>query len=248
MDVPNTIVIVGGEGDNQAKLTTQLKPVKIDSHVGLAITSIFHGEVHNINEFNNTVYFRADGLETVYMTKIPVGHYLSTYAVLRAISYRFQKRIWEQVFETQRPALNVKLLKDNTLMVHAQNMTILMSHRHDTPWKMLGFESKFESTKQTTVRNVNFTLNLEPAFLYVNIVEQSFLNGKLSRILSMVPISMKAHWSFHEISQPKFVPINVKEFSKIILELRNMDGRYIPFEPHFKTIITLQTKRINRSE
>ena len=134
------------------------------------------------------------------------------------------------------------------LIVTVQNMTVLLSHKRDTPWKMLGVNKKFESTKQDTVRNVDFTQTLEPAFLYVNIVEQSFLNGKLSRLLSMIPISMKAHWSYHEFAQPKFVPIDVKEFSKIILELRDMDGNYVPFEPHFKTIITLQTKRINRSD
>ena len=247
MDVPNTIVIVGGEENNQAKLSTLLKPVKIDSQVGLAITSIFHGEVYNINESNNNVYFRMDVHETIYSIRIATGHYLSTYAVLKAISNRLQKRLWD-VSEMHKPSLSVSLRRDGMLTVAAQNMTVLLSHKRDTPWKMLGVNKKFESTKQDTVRNVDFTQTLEPAFLYVNIVEQSFLNGKLSRLLSMIPISMKAHWSYHEFAQPKFVPIDVKEFSKIILELRDMDGNYVPFEPHFKTIITLQTKRINRSD
>ena len=247
MDVPNTIVIVGGEENNQAKLSTLLKPVKIDNQVGLAITSIFHGEVYNINESNNNVYFRMDVHETIYSIRIATGHYLSTYAVLKAISNRLQKRLWD-VSELHKPSLSVSLRRDGMLTVAAQNMTVLLSHKRDTPWKMLGVNKKFESTKQDTVRNVDFTQTLEPAFLYVNIVEQSFLNGKLSRLLSMIPISMKAHWSYHEFAQPKFVPIDVKEFSKIILELRDMDGNYVPFEPHFKTIITLQTNRINRSD
>jgi hypothetical protein len=244
MNTPNTIVIVGGtETGNQAKLQTQLKPVKLDKNVGIAITSIFHGEVYNVNDGNNKVYFYTTinpGLQSI---TIPTAHYSSTFAVIKEISDSLNKLTWENVPSGKRPRLDV-LLRKEVLTVSAFNMQFLITDQQDSPWSMIGIKEGFEVTKLIAVKNVNYDLNLEPAFLYVNIVENSYINGKLSRVLNMVPISMKAHWSYHEFAQPNFVPIEVREFSKITLEIRNMDGSYVPFDPKFKTIITLQTKSL----
>ena len=53
---------------------------------------------------------------------------------------------------------------------------------------------------------------------------------------------MNADWSHHEFTYPNFVSIEVQEFSKIILEIRDMNGDYVKFDPRFKTIITLSLK------
>ena len=243
MDTPNTIVIVGGLNDNQAKLQTQLKPVKIEKNLGLAITSIFHGEVYNINKNNNTVRFYVPKLDEVYSVTVPIGHYSSTIDVLRAISDSFKRRGWVGISQFKKPRLDM-ILHKGLLQVSVHNMNISTSDEHGTPWRMLGLEVVLNSEEQVTVKNINFNLNLEPAFLYVNIVENSYINGKMSRVLNLLPISLKAHCSYYEFAQPNFVPIDVKEFSKIMLEIRNMDGEFVPFEPKFKTIITLQTKQL----
>jgi hypothetical protein len=57
---------------------------------------------------------------------------------------------------------------------------------------------------------------------------------------------MKSHWSFYEFNNPVYIPIDVKQFSKIIFELRDINGRLITFDPNFKTIINLHIKPINR--
>ena len=245
---PNTIVIVGGESNNQAKLTTQLEPVKVSDNVGLAITSIFHGAVYNINESNNMVSFYAAGKAVLYTSKIPIGHYSSSFAVLKSISDVLERRDYLDISSMSKPRLDVTLRGDNSLSVSIEHMGLAINDKQNSPWKMLGVDSIFESASNFNIKNVNFDLNLEPGFLYANIVEDSWINGRRSRVLDMVPISMKAHWSYYEFSSPNFVPIDVKEFSKIHLELRNMDGEYVPFDPSFKTIITLQTKHINREE
>jgi hypothetical protein len=245
-DTPNTIVIVGGEADNQAKLNTQLEPVRVKEDIGLAITSIFHGAVYNINDTNNKIHFYTKGEDGMYTSRLPPGHYSSSFSVLKAISDVLQKRNYVNVPLNKKPQLTVSLRRDNTLHVIAQHMTLVIKDGRNSPWEMLGVESTFEVTNHISVKNINFDLNLEPAFLYVNIVENSYINGKLSRVLDIVPISMKAHWSYYEFARLNFVPIEVKEFSKIFLELRNMNGNYVPFDPGYKTIITLQTKHINR--
>ena len=60
----------------------------------------------------------------------------------------------------------------------------------------------------------------------------------------MVPISMNADWSYHEFAHPNYVPIDITEFSKILLEIRDINGKYVKFDPRLKTIITLRTKPI----
>ena len=53
MEGTRSIVIVGGEDGNSAKLSTQLEPIRFSENKGLAIKSIFHGTVCNINHNNN---------------------------------------------------------------------------------------------------------------------------------------------------------------------------------------------------
>ena len=95
------------------------------------------------------------------------------------------------------------------------------------------------------VRNIDYSKTIQPTFLYCNIVENSYINGKLSRNLSTIPLSMKAGLNCYEFSNPAYVPIDVKEFSKIIIQLRDMDGKTIQFDPDYRTIINLHIKPIN---
>ena len=50
------------------------------------------------------------------------------------------------------------------------------------------------------------------------------------------------HWSFFQQAHPSFVSINVKEFSNILIELRDINGEFLEFSPSFKTIITLKVR------
>lgn len=242
MATPNTIIIVGGEDGNQAKLQTLIKPVRLDRQVGLAITSICHGQVHNINDDNNRIIFYGKDREDECVLLIPVGYYPSTATVLRQMAQSFADMAWNGV---DKPSLQVTQRRDDVFAT-AYNMTLQIQQASNTPWPFLGVSEQYAVITQFAIKNVIFEANFEPAFLYVNIVENSYINGKLSRVLSVIPISMKAHWSFYEFTHPNFVPIDVKEFSKLNLEIRDMNGRFVDFDSNFKTIITLQTKPINR--
>lgn len=245
MDSIKTIVIVGGEGDNQAKLQTQLKPVKIAEGVGLAITSIYHGEVYNITESNNTVEYYAKGLGEKLSVSLPSANYPTTVSLVRAISELIAATSRGMNRSDDRPVMDYTIRRDE-IYVSCRNMILDLQSYEKSPWKLVGAAEGNILLKSFSVKNVHFNLNVAPAFLYVNIVENSYINGKLSRVLSVIPISMKPNWSYYEFVQPNFVPIDVKEFTKITLEIRNMDGQFVSFDPNFKTIITLQTKPINR--
>ncbi len=105
MENIRNIVIVGGEQENPSRFFTQIEPVKLTENVGMAITSLCHGEVFNIHSGNNKIYYlftttdfagpRRDGavlLPVGYaniaerVITIPEGHYGSTLSVCKTIS------------------------------------------------------------------------------------------------------------------------------------------------------------------
>ena len=58
MDYNRSIVIVGGKHDNQSKLFSQLNPIRLSQNKSIAIKSIFHGTVFNINKDNNNIIIK----------------------------------------------------------------------------------------------------------------------------------------------------------------------------------------------
>ena len=259
MENPNTIVIVGGNDGNQAKLETRLKPTRLDANVGVAVTSIYHGEVLNINETNNKIHYvifaqqvgmhhPAIGTRATqeYEFEIPIGNYPSTASILKAISSGFKQLVWRKDRFRDRsiePRMAITVEKEGIISIETKNITEIPTNGDDTPWKLIGVAGRFdEFVTFQYVKNIDFRKNIKPSFLYVNIVENSYINGKLSRLLTMLPISMNSDWSHYEFSHPNFVPIEIKEFSKITLEILDMDGQYVKFDSRFKTIITLSLK------
>ena len=148
-----------------------------------------------------------------------------------------------------RLEIDASSLDDNNegfIYVTPKNMKLVVEQ--NTPWKMMGISFEIPENREIEIRNVIYSKTKQPAFLYSNIVENSYINGKLSRLLSIIPLHMKSHWSFYEFNKPIYVPIDVKEFSKIIFELRDINGKLIAFDPKFKTILNLHIKPINRVE
>ena len=74
------------------------------------------------------------------------------------------------------------------------------------------------------------------AFIYVSIVEYSYINGNKSRLLRVIPLEGNTY----ESKMTSLVPINILQFNSILVELRGIDGEYISFEPHTKTIVNLR--------
>ena len=267
MNDPRNIVIVGGENGKQGKLETNLEPVKLSQRMEIAVTSIFHGEVFNISEKNNQVDFyvqtqnidRAETQRVDASLRIPPGHYPTRFSILKAISDQFTMLPWPEKdddtgyytdttsgtihFLEPKPIFGVKWIEGDVMNLNIENMEINFDS-YETPWDILGIRGHLDLT--VSIKNVDFRSNLYPAFVYVNIVESSFINGKLSRLLTMVPISMNDNWSYHEFSHPNYVPLEVREFSKIHINILDMNGHVIKFNPEYKTVISLHTKYINR--
>ena len=258
MDYNRGIVVIS-EGDNHSKLTTQLEPIRLSQNRGLAVKSIFHGPVFNIDRTNNHIHYKIPKIsERIAESninqldekhfQIPEGNYPTTLSVLEAISSKFNEvyppgsRIPSPKFEI------IQTRRKDFIRITTSELIIIVSNRRGTPWSMLTIFKDIIHAEEIKVKNNNFSEWVSPSFLYVNIVESSYINGRLSRNLSTLPLQMKNGWSYYEFPNPVYSSINVQEFSKILLEIRDIYGNYITFDPSFKTILNLHIKAINTTE
>ena len=255
MDYNRSIVVVGEE-NNQAKLVTQLEPIRLSQNKHIAVKSIFHGTVYNINNDNNKIHYQftpigknfydvtsSEIIENYFA--IPEGNYPTTQSVIEAIVAEFDlifpsgSRIPQSKFEA------IQSRKKDFIKIDVKNLQIKVANRVETPWNLLNILNDITEEKTTKILNIDFSKSMLPTFLYVNIVENSYINGKLSRNLSTIPLNMKRGWSFYEFKDPIYAPIDVQEFSKIILEIPDMNGNYVTFYPLFRTVMTLHISTIN---
>ena len=272
MNSIRNVVIVGGENGNTSRFTTQIGPIKLDDDYEMAITSLCHGEVFNIHSGNNKVYFyltaSETGLESVKRSRglaespsvyeipddvdryslpslrqitVPEGSYESTIKLCWTIS----NLISDQLGVKKRNAMNATVDKQyNIVNVELENLYLVIKGKKDTPWAIMDVhEDQYE---RFTITNQDFHCSSFPVFVYANIIENSYINGRLTRNLGIVPVTNAPQWSFYESSNPNYVPINIKEFTNILIELRDINGQYIKFNPSFKTVMTLTIKPIKR--
>ena len=268
MDLVQNMVITSGRGDNPAKLNTHVEPIKLDKHMGLAITSFSHGEVSNIYDGNNKIYVQRH-IETVKLPgtditaeqlvpiaskkanytrgmvrlKIPVGRYKTTLSILKEIEIAIKTHygsISGSYFTIKSSRSSGKII------LSIVGIDIFVDEKSDSPWSLLDISNDLKHKSQYEMENKDLLSGIQTAFLYVNIVENSYINGKLSRNLSVLPLSQNAGCSFYEFKNPSYIPIEVKNFSEILLEIRNTRGDYAPINPNCNTVITLHLKPINR--
>ncbi|MCP4459941.1 MAG: hypothetical protein GY816_18245 [Cytophagales bacterium] len=272
MDSLRNVVIVGGEDGNPSRFVTQIGPVKFAKDFEMAITSFYHGEVFNINNTNNKVYFHVASdrnplsldiikkfkgkttanipssmgtfVPVLKMVTIPEGSYSSSISVCWAITNLIKKELG---LTRKRDAMNAIMDKQsyNVINIELNNLYMVMEGQNDTPWALLGVhEDKFE---RFTIENKDLHCCNFPAIAYANIVENSYINGKASRNLGIISIKNGPQWSY-EPAHPNYIPINVKEFCKISIELRDIKGQYIKFNPMFNNIMMLSIRPIKGSE
>ena len=275
MSHPHNLVVVGSNEETPAKFFTQLDPIKLSQNMGMAIKSIFHGSINNVTSENKKIPFLVNlnphegGIPDwvgEYL-EIEEGNYSSTLAIVKAIAIEFKKAFGGGGSGARRrkPTRTARLIKPNNppyidinesemdvngngfITITPRNMILKINK--ETPWSVFWSRDHIiEDNFSLRIRNVNYTETIQPTFLYSNIVENSYINGKLSRNLSTIPLSMNNGWNFYEFHNPTYVPIDDKEFSKFIVELRDMNGKFIKFDPEFKTIINLHIKSINTNE
>ena len=272
MDAIRNIVIISG--DDNTVLTTTIEPVISKQPLEMAITSISHGPMFNVNEDNSQLKFSYPSLvqfksvsydkpriDTQISCNIPFGNYQTSFDLLRAIEKSVKEAIIEHEVKNMLELMDVDFINTTTdelqilatittgkdagrLKVVSKNIKF-QAYGNETPWSLLAIE---DGQLNAPLDNYIINNGSSVGLLYANIVENSYINGKLSRFLNVVPLKNNIGYSNHEFVSPNFVPINVKEFNNVKLELADFNGNFLEFDPKYKTIISLKIRPINTPE
>ena len=267
----SNIVVIGGVKENPAHFETEIGPVKLDKDYEVCLASICHGQIYNIHDGNNKVYFYhgnrldierikqirgkvqiirnsviEDRPEELYnpsslaSISIPKGTYNSSLTVIRIIANLMMDNI---DISRKRVPMNPTLDKQSkNIRIELNSVYLIVEGKKDTPWSLLNVrEDKYETF---VIEDLDLHSKQVPGMVYTNIIENSYVNGKLFRNLSIIPMSYKAGWTFYKPTDPFYTPISVREFTKIVIALKDINNEYIKFDPMFKTIITLHIKPI----
>ena len=277
------IVVVSGRNDNPAKLQTQIDPVRLPLGMTVALTSIAYGEILNIHDQNNKIYFTftnapvyesemipstpsisgrgrnnpkkpdkkkttKDQKKVTGKVQIPVGTYRTTRSIITSIVTAINGKVKETFpNHTTRYGLNISGMEISpTFAVNLKNVTIHVN-KPDSPWGIIGVKEDLIE-KSPSLENIDLSIEMKPSFLYASIVENSYINEQKSRNLAVIPLTTSTGYTFYEFKSPVYVPIEVREFSSILLELRDLDGKFVKFNPKSKTVLTINMKSINRGD
>lgn len=238
--------IVAVASENSARFIAKIDPVRLTGNEGMALVSIYHGGVSNITSENNMVYFShpsvIDDSERLSV-ELPEGNYGSSFDICMEIS----NLIRDKLRRSRKDAFSPSVDRNREIVnVNLDGTHLFVNNFKNTPWSLLGVAK--DQTSSFSIPFVNYQSSSCPAFVYASIVENSYINGKLSRVLAVVPIKKTPEWSLYHPPNLNYVPISIKEFSNILIEIRDLKGQYVAFDPNRKPIITLRIASINTSK
>ena len=248
-------VIAGGLRDNPAKLSMAIEPIKLDEKAGIAVKSVAYGELQNVNKDNNTniIILQFDGMAMVndimtgdYKSKsaihgertviIEPGFYLERQDVVDAIVNACNGFLKDIKYAGDRFS---KLKRGKTCQIFLPKYITFQN----TPLLSM-IEAEEVSSNEWNVYDINEKVTEKQMMgcFYLNIVENSFINGRKSRILCICPFQFRPGYSFYEFQNPTYVPIEVKEFSNISLSILDFNGKFMSFSNKFDTVVTLEMR------
>lgn len=84
----------------------------------------------------------------------------------------------------------------------------------------------------------------EMCFVYLNILKQSYINRHKSRLLAIFPMESVSGGGFYEFKNTAYVPIEVRQFSAIKIDLRNMRGEHVKLNNNRDSVISLHMRKM----
>ena len=182
---------------------------------------------------------------------IPTGSYLNAFDLLKAIELAIKKRL-VGVFINPRDIdkaieIVVYLGVNNTPKLRVNTrLIIIKDFDHRTPWPLIHVNNS-DDDKIKGIDAYNILGASDIGFVYANIVENCYVNGRLSRFLNIIPLKKGQSYLHYEYNNPNYVPICVKDFNSINIEIADLNGNLLKFPAGFKTIICLKIRPINTS-
>ena len=120
-------------------------------------------------------------------------------------------------------------------------LTIIRTNREpDDVFTLMGasFAENYFIFRRGPIQN-----NMQLCFLYLNIIQQSQINGHKSRIVSPFPIRPSEGYTYFEFKSPTYIPIEVRQFSMVSLTLLDIKGNTIGIDNQYDTVVTLNFRQ-----
>lgn len=250
MTIVHNYVVCGGRKSDPASLSLHMQPVKLSQNTGMAVTSIGHGQIYNINSFNQKFMMRVKSDESEIVGeegralvrfratfKLAKGRYNNAEQVIVAIS----ELIDEYAVKWNLSSRCNLTREDGKIKLTTPAELEFVGAAAGTPFELIAADVR---ENVVSARDGDIPDDVVMCFLYVSIIRQSFINFKKSRILSVLPLKLSRGYSFYQNKVPTYVPVEVKEFADITISLRNIRGELIEMDNSQDTIISLHLRSL----
>ena len=257
-------IMVGGRGGNPAHLSIMTDPVHLEEGMEIAVKSIAYGEIYNVSDTNNCLFIRIaldidyNGDELRRLRAMVDGRGIAIDEADERIPIFIKNGRYSDSLEVMKEAvvaINLFLAQwtafdgrrcrlDHPPAVRAgAAISMTMAEGVDLLPSPLG--GPLELVGCTNVDGIisapmaPIPSHTEMCFVYLSIVQNSFINGRKSRIVCVFPIKSDDGYTFFEFKQPTYIPINIRQFSKMELTLKDVRGVRVGMNDQFDTVVTL---------
>ena len=227
--------------------------INISDGYEVAVTKIFHGPIINITgEYCKfAVIWRATTEQITHRSivecSIPPGFYESTCSLAEAINAEIDIKRRER----RLPA--GANLTAGVLKLSSKELKFLADpDKYGKLLNVFGVCLKNTEAQFLKYDDIRLDNTKEVAFLYSNIVPNSVIDQRKSRLLALLPVQSKAGYNFYEASNLIYHPLSVHSFTDISFLFCNVRGETMEMvhkvneQVVFPIIIQLHIKPINR--
>ena len=233
MDLEGNFVVISD--NEQARFTTRFaQPIRVEDGYTLGVKSVYYGEVCNVCESNNKVYLMFSNRER-YIS-LTVGRYNYVGELLKEIQSKINELVGAGSSALKYTAASNKwqLTVNNGHFVKVGNI--------DNALNLLVISDGVYANIQAPETELLNDKHI--GFLYCSIVQDSFINGRPSRLLATFPITSAHGYNYYEFSNPSYHPVAIKQFSDILFELRDIKGDLLNITSDTSTVLTLHMQKV----
>ena len=245
MDLQDNYIVTSHEGSPSSFVSNFANPIRVEHGHKMALRSIYYGPRMNVTDENNRLYLYVDGKVTNCFVK--KGWYPTIYDLCVAIADG--ANAWITVYnQGRKPKLKLCTVKfitvgtwDNVQITFDEKCSAVHSDRGGV---FTLIDLPYDTYEDIIVENIRFCEHY-PAFVYVNVIENSYINNKPSRLFAIVPLQSgymdgSTGYHFHVFNSPTYYNFAIREFSHVLFQLVDEHAKLIEFAPKYKTIIALE--------